>query len=78
MGRTLIIRNVPEETHRVLTTRAAASGMSLQEFLLAEVNRLASTPTVEDVVAGARARIDRTGGAASSDIVDAVRADRGR
>jgi plasmid stability protein len=29
------IKNVPEDVHRTLRTRAAASGQSLQEFLLA-------------------------------------------
>jgi plasmid stability protein len=29
------IKNVPEDVHRVLRTRAAAAGQSLQEYLLA-------------------------------------------
>ena len=39
------IRNVPEETRRVLKARAAAEGRSLSDYLLQEVNRLAARPT---------------------------------
>lgn len=50
------IRDVPEETHRTLRGRAAAAGMSLQEYLLATLKRLADMPTVEEVVQRASGR----------------------
>jgi plasmid stability protein len=31
------IKNVPEDVHRILRTRAAAAGQSLQEYLLARL-----------------------------------------
>ncbi len=54
--KSLQVRDVPEETHTVLRRRAAAAGMSLQEYLLATLNELASRPTVEEVLARAGGR----------------------
>lgn len=44
------IRNVPDRLHRKLKARAAEAGMSLSEYLLAEVERSAETPTVEEML----------------------------
>ncbi|MGH2735256.1 MAG: FitA-like ribbon-helix-helix domain-containing protein [Actinomycetota bacterium] len=70
----LQIRNVPEKTHSVLRRRAAAAGMSLQEYLLGVVNSVASKPTIDEVLARAK----RRGGArvTMTDVVDAVRKER--
>jgi len=43
------IRNVPEDVHRTLKARASKQGMSLSEFLLAEVTDLADRPTLEEL-----------------------------
>ena len=45
MTKTIQVRNVPEAIHRRLKQRAADSGMSLSEHLLAELTRLAGLPT---------------------------------
>jgi plasmid stability protein len=50
------IRNVPEDLHRKLKARAASAGMSLSEYLLAEVRRSAETPTLEEIVERVRGR----------------------
>jgi len=50
------IRNVPDDVHRTLKARAAASGMSLSEYLLGEVTRLASLPTLDEMVERLRTR----------------------
>ena len=55
-------RNVPEKTHSVLRRRAAAAGMSLQEYLLSMVNDAAAKPSVEEVLQ----RVESRGGAAIS------------
>ncbi len=47
------IRNVPEETHRRLKARAALEGMSMSDYILRELRRLAEKPTLEEL----RARI---------------------
>lgn len=43
------IRNVPEALHRRLKSRAALSGMSLSEYLLAEMRNIAERPTMEEL-----------------------------
>jgi plasmid stability protein len=40
------IRNVPEQLHRELKVRAAQSGMTLSDYLLAEIRDLAVRPTM--------------------------------
>jgi hypothetical protein len=39
------IRNVPDALHRRLKARAAEAGMSLSDYLLAELRRSAERPT---------------------------------
>ena len=44
------IRNVPEVLHRKLKVRAAASGQTLSDYLLSEIERLAARPTREEML----------------------------
>ena len=68
------VKDVPAEVHATLRKRAAAAGMSLQEYLLAHLVAEASMPTVDEVLERAG---QRSGGRATSrDAVRAVRADR--
>lgn len=55
MGRLVQVRDVPEQVHRTLKARAAQSGVSLSEYLRAELARLASLPTPDEVRARLRA-----------------------
>jgi antitoxin FitA len=75
MGRNIQVRDVPDEVHRELATRAAAAGVSLTAYLRAELTRMAERPPVADVLARAAAR---HGGARIDDIVAAVRSGRDR
>jgi plasmid stability protein len=75
MSRTIQIRDVPDDVHRTLRARAAAAGLSLSAYLLAELTRVAERPPVADVLARAAAR---HGGARIDEIVAAVRAGRDR
>jgi plasmid stability protein len=75
MGRNIQVRDVPDEVHRVLATRAASAGLSLTAYLRAELTRMAERPPVADVLARAAAR---SGGARIDDIVAAVRSGRDR
>lgn len=43
------IRNVPDELHRTLKQRAARAGMSLSEYLLAEIRQIGELPTEEEM-----------------------------
>lgn len=45
MPRMIQIRHVPDELHRALKTKAALERMSLSDYLLREVRRVAERPT---------------------------------
>ena len=75
MSRTVQIRDVPDDIHRELRARAAAAGLSLSAYLLAELTRVAERPPAAEVLARAAAR---HGGARIDDIVAAVRSGRDR
>ena len=62
MPTTIQIRNVPDNVHRTLKARAALAGMSLSDFLLAEIRGVAARPTVDEL----RRRIARRGVVAPS------------
>ncbi|MDE0173945.1 MAG: hypothetical protein OYH76_23345 [Defluviicoccus sp.] len=73
MSITIQIRNVPEALHRKLKARAALAGMSLSDFLLAEIREVAARPTVDEL----RQRIARRGTVAPSvSPAEAVRRER--
>lgn len=70
------IKDVPEDTHRVLRERAARAHQSLQEYLRSRLIADASQPTLDEVLDRAAAR---RGGRVSFDAaVEQVRADRDR
>jgi hypothetical protein len=73
--KTIQIRNVPDNVHRVLRTRATAAGVSLSDYALGELERVAQHPPVVDVLTRARSR---AGGADAGAIVTAVRDGRDR
>jgi len=50
------IRDVPEGVRDVLATRAASQGRSMQEFLRAELERLAARPSIDSWLQQVRAR----------------------
>lgn len=68
------VKDVPAAVHATLRRRAAESGMSLQEYLLARLVDDATTPTLDEV-------LDRAGGRAGGHVplsvaVQAVHDDR--
>ena len=75
MSHSIQIRNVPDDVHRTLRTRAAAAGTSLSDYLLRDITRLAERPPVADVINRAGSR---SGGADIDVIVEAVRSGRDR
>lgn len=56
MAKMIQVRNVPDEIHRVLRVRAAQRGLSLSDYLLGELRRIAERPTREDLLARIRSR----------------------
>jgi plasmid stability protein len=73
--KTIQIRNVPDDVHRALRTRAAAAGVSLSDFALTELERVAGHPPVAELLARARSR---AGGVSGNSIITAVRSGRDR
>ena len=57
----ITIRDVPDEVRNELAVRAARAGQSLQEYLRGVLVATADKPTVDDVIARARARVGTTG-----------------
>jgi plasmid stability protein len=51
----VLVRDLPDDLHAELQRRAEQRGQSLQQYLLAELNRIAAKPSLDDVLH----RIDR-------------------
>jgi len=49
MSKMVQLRNVPDALHRTMKSRAAIAGMSLSDYLLAEIRKLAERPTLEEM-----------------------------
>ena len=49
MSKMIQLRNVPEALHRTLKARAAMAGMSLSDYLLAEIKEIAERPTLTEL-----------------------------
>ena len=49
MSKMIQVRNVPDGVHRTLKAQAAVAGMSLSDFILAEIRNLAQRPTVAEL-----------------------------
>ena len=48
MPKMIQIRNVPDDLHRKLKVRAAQMGMTLSDYLLSEVEKVAEKPTMRE------------------------------
>jgi len=75
---TIQVRNVPKEVHRTYRLRAAAAGMSLQEYVLAELCRSARSRTPAELMAEVELRLGTEGptGFARSSAARHVRTER--
>ena len=49
MPKMIQLRNVPNGLHRRLKARAALAGMSLSDYLLAEIREIAEKPTLAEM-----------------------------
>ncbi len=49
MSKMIQLRNVPDTLHRTLKARAALAGMSLSDYLLAEIREVAEKPTLAEL-----------------------------
>lgn len=75
MATMIQIRNVPDTLHRRLKARAATAGMSLSDYLLAEIRDIAERPTVAEL----RARLQRRSRVSvSAEPAEIIRSERDR
>jgi len=49
MSKMIQLRNVPDALHRSLKARAALAGMSLSDYLLAEIREIEERPTLAEL-----------------------------
>lgn len=73
MSKMVQIRNMPDEMHRILKSRAAAQGLSLSDYLVQELRKSAELPTLQEWLQRVRSRTPVTPDISSE---DAVRAER--
>lgn len=73
MGVLLQIRDLPEEVHRTLKARAAASGTSLTEYVRMLLARSTSRPTPEELAERIKVRGVTTLGEPSEQLVRHLR-----
>jgi hypothetical protein len=75
MSTMIQIRNVPDNLHRRLKSRAALAGMSLSGYLLSEIREVAERPTLDEL----RHRLQRRSSVTPSVLpADAIRTERDR
>ena len=46
----VLVRDLPDAVHAQLQRRAKSQGQSLQQYLVAELKRLAERPTIDEVL----------------------------
>lgn len=70
------IRNVPDELHRKLKSRAAAEGVSLSDYLLRIAEREAARPTPEELAERVRRLARAKPGESAVELIRRGRAER--
>jgi plasmid stability protein len=69
MSKMIQVRNVPDGVHRTLKAQAALAGLSLSDFLLAEIRQLAERPTVAELRERVRRRPHVAGSVSAAEAV---------
>jgi antitoxin FitA len=76
MSKMIQVRNVSDEVHRTLKTRAAAAGMSLSDYIKRDLEVSAARPTIEEI--DARVTAGGPSGLSSEFIISTLRQRRER
>jgi antitoxin FitA len=77
MSVAITVRDVPDAVRDELAARAARAGKSLQEYVRGMLIDSVARPSVADVIARARTRVDATGARADAEaILAALGSDR--
>lgn len=75
MPKMIQIRNVPDEMHKALKTRAAQEGMTLSDYIKRELSQVAGKSKIEEIAQRNRAR--GPSGLKTETIVEIIREGRG-
>jgi antitoxin FitA len=70
------VRNVPDAVHRKLKARAAEQGVSLSDYILTEMKRIAEQPTLQEIAARSLALAREAGPEDFPNIAELIREDR--
>ena len=73
MAKMIQLRHVPDELHRKLKVRAARAGLSLSDYLIREVRKMAEQPTPEEMRERLRQRGAYRGKASPTEVLRAER-----
>jgi uncharacterized protein (DUF1778 family) len=73
MAKMIQLRNVPDDLHRLLKARAALEGMSLSDYLLAEIRRSAEQPTLRELRERLHQRRSVSPGVSPADVIRELR-----
>ncbi len=76
MSKMIQIRDVPDQVHRTLKTRAADEGMSLSDFIKRELERTAERPSMREWLEGIRQRKPMLGKRSAAQLVRELRDER--
>lgn len=76
MSKMIQLRNVPDALHRTMKARAAMAGMSLSDYLVQEIRRLAEKPTMEELRKRVASREPANLPLSGSDIIRQAREER--
>jgi plasmid stability protein len=76
MSKMIQVRDVPENVHRILKSRAAREGMSLSDFLKRELARTAERATIQEWLESTRQTKPVRGAKSPSQIIRELRDSR--
>jgi plasmid stability protein len=76
MSKMIQIRNVPDDLHRDLKTRAALAGMSMSDYIKRELDRKSRKSTIKEIAARSQGR-SKESSLTTQDVVDTIREMRG-
>jgi plasmid stability protein len=73
MSKMIQLRHVPDALHRRLKARAALAGLSLSDFLVREVRKIAEQPTPEEMQERLNRRVPYAGSISPTALIRAER-----
>lgn len=73
MSKMIQLRHVPDALHRQLKAKAAMAGLSLSDFLIREVRKIAEQPTPEEMRERLRKRDPYHGARSPTEVLRAER-----